>query len=597
MAAKNDLHTATDIFKRLGTADERKSFIQSLLASLPRAHVRDLTHHVAGTHFNFDIISGLPIEILCMTFKHLPIYQAFQLRRVSKTWLQKLSAPELVESLLQPWFPMGDVDLRMPDNVSREAALAIKAEHVDAFKTGNPFSMVKGAWDLHWEARQDYRSRPVDMDYSHGRLAWIEGNTQVRVKNLELDQETLYTPSNREQISTIRLSCATVVAVTTASGRCYVWDCATGSPHSFQLPSALVFTVVVKGKSLAILSKSEPQRNHCTTCTTWNLESRRTRSFPVPTQSRLCVRKKYYTYDVTMTEDSVVILELDMGPPDQIFFTRYTLEGKIIANGASELLPRTFRSGYLSVATSPPQESAYSDFLINLDHFNIRDETNQYFRRLRNTVFSQTLGIVRIIYDLRHDRIKTLTIPCHDLESGHKEGTSWYFWKDVVFRYCHDKRGFLPSVASDLHTGVETDMRIHDWMHGLDSVSEAAQPEGLRRERLGGDDPQPVLFFGDEIYMVCVFASGFTAYCYDKNIEMAHEDIDFRRRREVARVERMTLRDHQAKFDTPGPRATTGEGTIEDLEAELALHEKDLWNSKGMNSEGVDDDEEEDEDD
>ncbi|KAL8741013.1 MAG: hypothetical protein Q9184_008436, partial [Pyrenodesmia sp. 2 TL-2023] len=492
---------------------------------------------------NFDIISNLPIEILCLIFKHLPIYQVFQFRRVSKKWLQKLSALELVESLLQPWFAMGGVDLRVPDDVSRQAALAIKAEHVDAFKTGNPFSMVKGDWDFDWEGPQAYRSRPINMDYSHGRLAWIERDMQVRVKNLESDQETLYTSPNREQIFTVCLSSAIVVAVTTASGKCYVWDCATGASHSFQLPSAWVCTVVATGKSLAILLKSETQQLDCMT---WDLESRRTRSFPVATQGRLWVRRKDYTYDLTVTEDSVVFLELDMGPPDQIFFTRYTLEGKIIAKGASELLPRTFRSGYLSVTTFPPQESAYSKFLMNLDHFNIKDEANRDFRRLRNTVLEQTLGIVRIVYDLRHDRIKTFTIPCKDLESGHKEGTSWYFWKDVVFRYCHDKGSFLSSVASDLHTGVETDMRIHDWMHGPDSAADAGQIKGFRRQRLGGGDPEPVLFFGDEIYMVCVSASGFTAYCFDKNIEIAHGDIDFRWQREVARVERMTLRDHQA---------------------------------------------------
>ncbi|KAL8635469.1 MAG: hypothetical protein Q9228_007040, partial [Teloschistes exilis] len=106
-----------------------------LTTSLPQESQRELKSHSVEVHFKHDPIEKLPLEISCLIFQHLDLYQAVQLRLVSKLWLQKLSAPDLVESLLRPWFAMGEVNLRMPPNISAEAALSIKAEHVDAYKT------------------------------------------------------------------------------------------------------------------------------------------------------------------------------------------------------------------------------------------------------------------------------------------------------------------------------------------------------------------------------------------------------------------------------------------------------------------------------
>lgn len=60
--------------------------------------------------------------------------------------------------------------------------MAIKAEHVDAFKTSNPFSMFKGQWDTDWDKHLNYQGRPTTMDYSHGRLAWPENEMQLQVQ-------------------------------------------------------------------------------------------------------------------------------------------------------------------------------------------------------------------------------------------------------------------------------------------------------------------------------------------------------------------------------------------------------------------------------
>lgn len=120
-----------------------------------------------------------------------------------------------------------------------------------------------------------------------------------------------------------------------------------------------------------------------------------------------------------MTDDSVLFLKQDIGPPDEIFFTRYTLDGNVIAKGTSELVNRTFQSGFLEITTIPPQQSSFSVFLRKLDYIKVEDEEDGAFRTRRRKVVAGTCGIVRNMYNLRNDRLKSLqvtTIPYENLK-------------------------------------------------------------------------------------------------------------------------------------------------------------------------------------
>lgn len=583
----DDLNTVIGIFERLRTADERTTLyvpestvgppdsnccsIQSILRSLPREHVRELACHAGAIHFRFDIVGNLPIEILCLIFQDLPIYQAFQLRRVSKTWHQKLSAPELVESMLQPWFAMGDVDLRMPQDASTAEALAIRAEHVDAFKTGNPFSMVQGQWDVDWD--EGYKHRPTNIDYSNGRVAWaVPEDTGIHVRNLEFGQETLYTPPNRERISKISLSRG-ILAATTDSGRCYVWDCTTGALYTIQLPSSRITLLATSNKTLTILHHFDARNEF--EVTTWNLDDCRTRSFQVAMQDRSWAQSEVLTYELHVTDDSFSFIEYDMGPPDQIFFTRYTLEGKVIANGTTGLLHRTFRSGVISTIIYPPEHCSFSVFCQELDRVKVKDEEPR-FMILRKRVVDATRGIVRIQYNLRNDRLESLNkkvIPSEEFEISNNDANSWYFWKDAAFRFAYDGDDDRPSSAAfDLRSGTRTNMYMHDEQNEIG-------PPRVRRRQLhhgGSSGTEAVRFFGDEMYMIRMSSRGYTAYCFDKHITMAGEDKDFRQQRVAARLERIRRRD-QARPGTSIRTQATGQTSIDDLEAELAQHEQELW--------------------
>ncbi|KAL8804966.1 MAG: hypothetical protein Q9182_002276 [Xanthomendoza sp. 2 TL-2023] len=301
-AGRDELDTVTNIFKNLRTVDDRDTFITNFLASLPKSHVREIVEHVGSIDFHFDIIANLPLEILSLIFQRLQIYQAFQLRRVSRQWLQTLSAPDFIEALLRAWFATEIVKLRIPPDLPVEAALAIKAEHVDAFRTAKPFSMVKHKWDVDIKHRHGR-----NVVYHDGRVAWIDRSLYMPyVMNLELGHEISYTNPNRERCTLICLS-SNILAATTVSGKCYAWGLSNPSaPSSIQLISAQVKHLSACGKSIVLVHR---EYMVSISITIWNLEHGTTKSFNVKLQVNLqpfppnCV--------VHMRPDWLLLLEID----------------------------------------------------------------------------------------------------------------------------------------------------------------------------------------------------------------------------------------------------------------------------------------------
>ncbi|KAL8774895.1 MAG: hypothetical protein Q9194_003927 [Teloschistes cf. exilis] len=500
----SDIDTVVNIFKGLRTVDERSTFCKRLTTSLPQESQRELKSHSVEVHFKHDPIEKLPLEISCLIFQHLDLYQAVQLRLVSKLWLQKLSAPDLVESLLRPWFAMGEVNLRMPPNISAEAALSIKAEHVDAYKTDN---------------------------------------ASVRVRNLELGHQSLYTLPNREKAGLISLS-SDIVAATTLHGRCYAWDCTTGAPSSIKFPSSGNLDLFVSGNSLAIVHSLEDAKDMIW-IKTWSLYNGTTCSFCIRTHGQPRDRKGGCWFNVHMKTDSLAFLQRRRGPPDEISFTHRTFDGKIIAEGSSGPLGPTFRSGYVDLASWPQQESLTME-LEELDRVTMEQEEEE-FQKMREFVTMGTRGIFRPVYDVRTGRLITpwdIARPCRefDFDSVIEEGSSyWFCWKDTAFRFCRAYQDRCPSSAVlNLQTGAFRETQMRFLYRGL--ARKKAEGWGLfpwrdRRHVLEPNKFQRILHIRDEIYMIRIYPAGFTAFCFDKNITMAGEDKDFRQRREELRIE------------------------------------------------------------
>ncbi|KAL8693937.1 MAG: hypothetical protein Q9218_001351 [Villophora microphyllina] len=504
---------------------------------------------------------------------------------------------------------MGEVKLRMPPDVSAEAALALHAEHLDAFKTGHPFSMVHGNWHMDDEDHSFVNTDYSNIAYNNRRLAWIDPRDGlVNVRNLELGQQIVYMLPNREKVHRLALS-SDIVAATTRSGKCYAWDCATGAPSSIKLSSSWVSGFTTSGKSLLIAhglenmkdSKDDNRDNvdplehesvgeddtmKVLTITTWDLCTGITRSFSIQLHDQPDWRRYEVPLTIHMTPDSFVLLERRRGPPDRIFFTRCTLDGKIILAGSSGPLHRTFRSGYVDLTVWPQQQEASTMTFAELDRITVDQESEQ-FEYIRQAVTLGTRGIIRPVYDLRTNRLESpweTAMSCKHLELQDNKGkvnNYWFAWKNLAFRFCQDPEGCPSSIVLDQKTGEST----KTYMQELDTHLSHREDEGWRRRNhqmhrlhpLKIAHP-PILFVGDEIFMVRVYPKGFTAFCFDKNITMADESEEFRQRREDLRLARISRR----KFQHPGGIVFTDEHTIRVFEKTLARHERESQAPQGI---------------
>ena len=149
-----------------------------------------------------------------------------------------------MERLIRWWYPRGDTDLCISDGLSIEAVINLKAEHIDAFRTGHPFSKstLVGVPD-------HSPTPPVGgIAYARGVLAWIHPDPSGRFsRSIGRSIETLdlkthlrrhFIAEDRTSFHTIAMS-STIIAALDHAGRCHVWNIS----HSdkiclLQLPSA-----------------------------------------------------------------------------------------------------------------------------------------------------------------------------------------------------------------------------------------------------------------------------------------------------------------------------------------------------------------------
>ncbi|KAL8812242.1 MAG: hypothetical protein Q9200_001183 [Gallowayella weberi] len=521
MAAGRDrLESATNIFKGLRTVHARDTFISSFLASIPKNHVREIVAHAASIDFHFDIIGNLPIEILSLVFQNLEIYQAFQLRRVSRQWLNTLSAPDFIEALLLPWFATETVKLRIPPNLPIEAALAVKAEHVDAFRTGNPFSMVKHKWGGSMR-RYDLRH----VIYHDGRVAWIDqAFHSPRVMDLELGHEISYTNPNRERSTLICLS-SDILVSTTASGKCYAWALSNPSdPSSIQLLSAQVEHLSASGKSIVLIHLEDTVFGSIS-ITTWSLEHGTTKSFNVKLQANLQPCSHHYV--VHITPDWLLLLET--GPLDQVFFSRYTLNGKLIAKEASGHVYGNFWLGYMNITVHPPQGVVKTLTLGEVEGLSTKKRGLRAAEHLDRLTAGKPDGIPTIVYNVCNDQ---LHLQHREFSLAHLTGAAKdcqhrnsyrYIWKSTVFEICSqqddddDTHKLCPFDTSS-QTVIPDYRNLFEW----DMSTRRSGDEGWNTY-LMHPRRQPTWLLGDEIYRVRLYPNGFTAFCFDKNIAMANE--------------------------------------------------------------------------
>ncbi|KAF1947779.1 hypothetical protein EJ02DRAFT_472136 [Clathrospora elynae] len=260
-----DANGLVDAFKGLQTNDSRREALAALVNELTPYEWRALHAITSARSFQYDIIGQLPVELVAHIFIHLDTTAPYRLQIVSRRWNHVLRSLHVLKRSLNQWYD-GTVDLHDADYTLCQQ----KAQRVHAFRTGNPNNMYKITPD-----DADIR----DMCLTGDTLSWVPSGNQRLAFVLDLTTWRLCTLSGeaREKIWGLFAS-DRIVALTTSTNVCYVFDLHGEGRKNFRVPSSEYFkNVTCRFSTVACLASFEEH----TSVYIWEYDTQRGRSFQI----------------------------------------------------------------------------------------------------------------------------------------------------------------------------------------------------------------------------------------------------------------------------------------------------------------------------
>ncbi len=466
--------------------------------------------------FHYDIIAELPVEIIQNIFLYLPLYQCFKAQRVSRRWRKLLSAPQTIECLLRWWYPRGETDLCIPTDLSVEAIMIMKAEHVDAFRTGHPFS--KSTLD----GVPDNRPAPPSggITYARGVLAWINPDTSeyigrsIETLDLKTHLRRHFIAEDRTSFHTIAIS-SSIIAALDLIGRCHVWDihCSNKS-FLLQLPSAGYDRIEASGPALAIASSGQNMGGK-TEVFTWSSQSMKLQSFLLPLHPvqagihhewKMMLDPKgesFFLFQIIHSK-RYVVSDLRTELYD-FYFTRTSFDGRICAQGQSEWLSRI----YSDITNHGNMSMEFRTVEVN------DSATLWLFCPFSSVYVSDShpcdMIMTRICFNFERSSFEVKENKFASAEVGLYSMSSTLVWKDIIY-------------WGDL---ANTGARIMDFKESTcEKTKLVSNPNFDSYESIPRDVAH--LMLGDETFLIHVGRRGWKVYCFDKNIQLANEDLGYR---------------------------------------------------------------------
>ena len=461
--------------------------------------IRELRSAIEEVDLHCDVIAELPLEISQIVLQHLPIHQIFQARRVSSKWRQILSSAQTVEPLLRGWFPKGNVglSLQIPEGVSSESVASLKAEHVDAYRTGHAFTYASHERDC-----STPRSTYELVAYAEGFMAWIspERDNQVRSLDLKTGQKWLFVLADRTKAKNIAISSSMVVVST--SECCHVWSLTTGESHylRYSKPSYSECFVSVSGESLAFAQFVNSIGGKCGfEAQTWTLKDQRPSRFflAVPTETDGETDARSVMLD--SNRETLVFFYTStpwFGATMRFCFSRTNLDGDVLAQGDIE---------------TPSISGSYSECCECL----VPKEANG-----RAVIWSFNEGgssseLMLIGYNFQESCLEIRSHKVDGLGKSIDIGSKGFYWKDVVYYLDHEKEPCILKVV-DLQELTCRDAKVDI-------------PTSTKDLRTSKEFPR--YLFGDETFVIAIIGPVTYIWCFDKNVQMVNEDISYRENR------------------------------------------------------------------
>ena len=389
--------------------------------------------------------------------------------------------------------------------MSSESIASLKAEHVDAYRTGHAFSYASHEWDCF-----TYYCPPRQVAYADGFMAWIAGEQFNQVKSLDLKtgQKGSFLLENGTTIDKIAISSSMVVAL--SSEGCHVWSLTTGDSYClrYRTSSCGQEILSVSGGSLAFAYPIDPQDGACDfEILTWTLKDQRLSRFSVATPIRTSAQ------NVMLDNNGETLLFFySSRPPSEAlmhcYYSRTNLDGDVLAQGVIDIPNIGIHHGCSGYAV--PKEANGRAVLWSFDVSP---------RRVRN--FTE---LMLICYNFQENRLEIRVQMVDGLDVNMITTSHLFHWKDAAYYLDYkDKRCNVKVVDLQDMTCREAKMDV---------------PMDLRID----DRDYEVLLFGDETFFITTFGLGFGVWCFDKNVQMVNEDISYGENRKKKIKKRLDLK-------------------------------------------------------
>lgn len=485
------------------------------MKSLSRQEIRDVQTFVKDIQYSTDIFTRLPLEISEIIAQHLGLTQAIRARRVSKGWLNILTSSHVSRCLLRPWHSTDNCSLRVPDGLSQSAIWSLKAEHMNAYRSGIAFDQKTVQLPL-----SRIGSIYKRVAYSNGKVAWIADNeTDIHFLSLENGCGYSMIKGDGKVLTHLALS-GSMMVVATRTGEYRITDFAKTVGHQVYLGLGEVDEMVVAKATLAVLHGPLTSNILQASVTTWKLgyttplhfTSRLHRS---PKQAlRLCDLKIMLDQSGTF-----VVLFERVTEAKIVYFTRFSLTGRILAEGALETPSMEGYAGHPDKIT-PNDVNGWATVW-------------SYSTREKVEGVQKTKTILRVRYKVDHD-ILQLKKDSFDVFSDPIETTSnIFFCNDVA--YCKARDGRTPIVlkvidfSNSFIAPAIMCYRVeypHQWVNQILSMSEG--------------DLLRSAFLGDERFLIIARRFGLVIWAFDRHHAMTETDEEFRQEREIVKKNRVS---------------------------------------------------------
>ena len=487
----------------LKNTDKQREELRHLFQSLSFSHFRDARDMFQRLHLTYDIFGKLPTELSENVAVHLPLYQCYQARRVSKRWKEVLSSDHLIKQILasqslDPQHPSGT----LPNNIH----LNLLSQNLDAYLGCYPFSVMNQDIPYNGTIRYAYH-----VAYADGNLVWINAGNRRSLEMLNLVsgiRDTLTSP-NRARLAALAVS-STIAVALDMSAKCHIWILSAPRNvchRALQLDSSLCRGIAVSSSSLVLYRETGGQGISTVQFTTWELADVTTKEFTHTFDCEILTRARC---GLTRDGRSLEILAHVISQPCdcEMRYIRSDLAGHIEAQASRRCPWPHLPSESVARGLGRP----FDPFM--LDSFPVPSINSQ-----GATVWR----LFRVSYDTTQKQLKVKSIILHGTAPWTAHLRAMQVSKEIARHMSEDDFGSRLFPASELRRGAGS-VPSH--------LSKYLNQFHLSTPRRAGELDELALLMGDERFLVANTREGVTVWCFDKQITMPNEDIQYRERRQ-----------------------------------------------------------------